>query len=181
MCCHIIPLSITSDRNAQLTSRFWSSFKKGLGNIGKLRTTFHPRTNGQEERTVQTIEYMLRACIIYFKGSWHRDLPLVEFAYDNTFHSSISMDRYKALYGRRCRFLIGWYEFSEPSLGPELIYKILEKVYIIRNWLHMAYNRQKSYTDHKKRDLGFEEGDKVYLKVSAMKVVVGVTTLKCIR
>ena len=77
---------------------------------------------------------MLRECIIDFKGSWDRHLPLVEFAYYNSFHLSISMAPYEALSGRWCRYPIGWFEVGETSLlGPELIYKTLEKVHIIRN------------------------------------------------
>ena len=97
----------------------------------------------------------------------------MEFAYNNNFHSSIFMAPYEALYGRRSRSPIGWFEVGEPSiLGPELIYKTLEKVHIIRNRLQTAYSRQKSYADHRRRNLEFEEGDKVYLKISLMKGVV---------
>ena len=78
----------------------------------------------------------------------------MEFAYNNSYHSSISMDPYEDLYGRRCRSPIGWFEVGEPLLrGPDLIYKTLEKVHIIRNRLQTAYSRQKSYADHRRRDL----------------------------
>ena len=97
----------------------------------------------------------------------------MEFAYNNGFHLSISVAPYEALYGRSCRSPIGWFEVGEPSLLVlEFIYKTLEKVHIIRNWLQMAYSRKKSYADHRRRDLEFEEGDKVYLKISPMKGVV---------
>ena len=89
VCHHGIPLYIISDRGAQLTSRFWRLSQKGLRTTVKLSTTFHPQTNGQAEHTIQTLEDMLRACIIDFKGSWDRHLPLVQFAYNNSFHSSI--------------------------------------------------------------------------------------------
>ena len=89
--------------------------------------------DGQVERTIKTLEDMLRACIIYFKGNWDMHFPLVEFAYNNSLYSSISMAPYEALYCRRCRSPIGWFEVGEPSLfGPDLIYKTLEKVHIIR-------------------------------------------------
>ena len=92
------------------------------------------------------------------------------FFYNNNFHTSISIAPYEALYGRRCRYPIEWFEVGEPSLlGPELIYKTLEKVHIIRNWLRMAYSWQKSYADKIRRYLEFEDGDKVYLKISPMK------------
>ena len=83
------------------------------------------------------------------------------------------MAPYEALYGRRYRTPIGWFEVCESSLlGPEFIYKTLEKVHVIRNRLQMAYSRQKPYANHRRRDLEFEEGDKVHLKISPMKGVV---------
>ena len=95
---------------------------------------------------------MHRACIIDFKGNWDKRLPLVEFGYNNSYHSSISMAAYETLYGRRCRYTIGWFEVGEPSLlGHDLIYRTLEKVHIIRNHLQTAYSRQKSYADHRRR------------------------------
>ncbi|XP_069145657.1 uncharacterized protein [Solanum lycopersicum] len=83
------------------------------------------------------------------------------------------MDPYEALYDRRCRYPIGWFEVGEPSLlDPELIYKTMEKVHIIRNQLQTAYSQQKSYADHRRRDSEFEKGDKVYLKISPLKGLV---------
>ena len=139
----------------------------------KLRTTFHPQTDCQAKRTSETLHDILRECIIDYKGNCDKHLPLVEFAYNISFHSSISMAPYEALYGRRCRSPTRWFEVGEPSLlGPELIYKTLEKVHIIRKWLQAAYSRQKAYADHGKRDLEFEECDEVYLKISTTKGVV---------
>ena len=86
-----IPLSIILDWCVQFTSRFLRSFNKGLGTNVKLSTAFHPQMDGQAERTIQTLEDMLRACIIDFKGNWDKHLALVEFSYNNSFHSSISM------------------------------------------------------------------------------------------
>ena len=86
------------------------------------------------ECTIQTFEDILRACIIDFKGNWDKHLPLVELAYNNSFHTSISMAPYEALYGRRCRYPIRWFEVGEPLiLCPNLVYKTLEKVHITRN------------------------------------------------
>ena len=116
---------------------------------------------------------MLRSCIIDVKGNWDKYLLLVEFAYNNSYHYSISMAPYEALNSRRCRSPIGWFEVGEPSLlGPNLIRKTLEKVHVIRNRLQMAYSRQKSYADNRRSDLEFEEGDKVHSKISPMKGVV---------
>ena len=89
----------------------------------KLSTAFHPQMDGQVEHTIQTLCDMLRACIIDSNGNWDKHLHLVEFAYNNSFHSSISMDPYEALYGRRCKYPIGWFEVCETSLiGLDLIY-----------------------------------------------------------
>ena len=83
------------------------------------------------------------------------------------------MAPYETLYGKRCRFPIGFFEFSEPSIsGPNLIYTTFENVHIIRNWLQITYSRQKPYADNRRRDLEFEEGCKMYLKISPMKGVV---------
>ena len=104
---HGVPLSTISDRGPQFTSHFRKSFQKGRGTQVNLSTAFHPQTDGQAERTIQTLEDMLRACVIDFKGSWDDHLPLIEFAYNNSYHSSIQMTRYEALYGCRCRSPVG--------------------------------------------------------------------------
>ena len=79
----------------------------------KLSSTFHPQTDGQEECTIQTLEKMIREYIVDFKGIWDKHLTLVEFAYSNSFNSSISMAPYETLYGRRCRYPIGWFEVGD--------------------------------------------------------------------
>ena len=116
----------------------------------KLSTTFHPQKNGQAERTIQTLKDMLRSCIIDFKGNWDRHFSLVEFCYYNNFHSSTSMAPYEVFYSMRCRPPIGWFEVGESSLlGPDFIYKTLEKVHITRNLLETPYSRHKYYVDHR--------------------------------
>ena len=105
----------------------------------KLRTTFHPQTDCQAKRTSETLHDILRECIIDYKGNCDKHLPLVEFAYNISFHSSIYMAPYEALYGKGCRSPIGWFEDGEPSLlGPKLIYKNFKMVLIIRNRLQMV-------------------------------------------
>ena len=113
LCRHRISLSIISDRGAQFTSRFWRSFQEVLGTKVKLSTAFHLQTDGQAERTSQNLEDMLRDCIFNFKGNWDKNFPLVEFASYNSFLSSISIDPYEALHGRRCRYPIGWFEVGD--------------------------------------------------------------------
>ncbi|XP_070048937.1 uncharacterized protein [Nicotiana tomentosiformis] len=145
---HGVPLSIISDRGAQFTAYFWKSFQKGLGTQVNLSTVFHPQTDEQAERTIQTVEDMLRACVLDFKESWDDHLPLIEFAYNNSFQASIQMAPYEALHGWKCRSPIGWFEVGEAELlGPNLVQQAMEKVKLIRDRLRTAQNWQKSYAD----------------------------------
>ena len=116
---------------------------------------------------------MLRACVLDLKGSWASHLPLVEFAYNNSYHSSIKAAPYKALYGRRCRSPICWEEVGERKiLGPEIIQRTCEKVNMIHDWLRAAQSRQKSYYDIKRKALELKIRDKVFLWVAPMKRVM---------
>ena len=116
---------------------------------------------------------MLRTCVLDFKGSWEENLPLVEFAYNNSYQASIQMAPYEALYGRPCRSPICWMEVGESSTtGPDLIRDTTKKVGLIRKRLLTAQSRQKSYADKRRRPLEFEAGDHVFLKVMPEKGVV---------
>ncbi|XP_070021726.1 uncharacterized protein [Nicotiana sylvestris] len=137
------------------------AFQKRLGTKVNLSTAFHPQTDGQAERTIQTLEDMMRACVIDFGGNWDDHLPLIEFAYNNSYQASIGMAPYEALYGQRCRSPVGWFEPTEVSLiGPEFVCEALEKVQLIRERLKAAQSRQKSYSDKRHRELEFMVGDK---------------------
>ncbi|WMV09139.1 hypothetical protein MTR67_002524 [Solanum verrucosum] len=114
---HGVPSSIISDRGTKFTSHFWEAFQKGLGYKVKLSTAFHPQTDGQAEHTIQTLEDMLRACVKDFQGSWDDHLSLIEFAYNNNYHSSIAMAPFKALYGSRYRSPIGLFEKILQRVG----------------------------------------------------------------
>ncbi|KAL0287149.1 UNVERIFIED_CONTAM: Transposon Ty3-I Gag-Pol polyprotein [Sesamum calycinum] len=105
---HGVPVSIMSDRDPRFTSHFWESLQRALGTKLHFSTVFHPQTDGQSEKTIQTLEDMMSACIMEFKGNWDDHLPLMEFAYNNSFHSSIGMAPYEALYGRRCCSPVCW-------------------------------------------------------------------------
>lgn len=138
-----------------------------------LSTAYHPQTDGQTERTIQTLEDMLRSCVIDFGGSWDTHLPLIEFSYNNSFHSSIGMAPFEALYGRKCRSPICWNEIGESQItGPELIQETSDKIQRIRDNLLVARSRQKSYADKRRKPLEFQIGDMVLLKVSPWKGVV---------
>ena len=105
---HGVSLSIVSDRDPQFTSSFWKELHLALGTQLNFSIAFHPQTDGQSERLIQVLEDMLRGCIIEFTGSWERYIPLIEFAYNNNYQSSIGMAPYEALCGRRCRTPMCW-------------------------------------------------------------------------
>nr|GEZ64477.1 putative reverse transcriptase domain-containing protein [Tanacetum cinerariifolium] len=117
--------------------------QEALGTRLDMSTAYHPQTDGHSERTIQTLEYMLRACVLDFGGSWDVHLPLVEFSYNNSYHSSVRCAPFEALYGRKCRSPIMWAEVGEDQLiGPE------------------------------RKPIEFSVGDYVLLKVSSWKGVV---------
>ncbi|KAI3747412.1 hypothetical protein L6452_09868 [Arctium lappa] len=170
---HGVPSSIVSNRDARFSSAFWRSLQRELGSQLKLSTTYHPQTDGQSERTIQTLEDMLRACVIDFKGSWEIHLPLIEFSYNNSYHASIQTAPFEALYGRKCRTPLCWNEVGERQLaGLEIVQVTADKVDQIIARLKSAQDRQKMYADKRKKPIEFQIGDKVMLKVSPWKGVV---------
>ena len=94
---HGVPFAIISDRDSRFTSHFWGSLQKALGTKLDMSTAYHPQTDGQSESTIQTLEDMLRACVIDFGKRWDKHLPLVEFSYNNSYHASIKAAPFKAL------------------------------------------------------------------------------------
>ncbi|GKA45694.1 putative reverse transcriptase domain-containing protein [Tanacetum coccineum] len=143
---HGVPISIISDRDSRFTSRFWQSMQEALGTRLDMSTAYHPQTDGQSERTIQTLEDMLRACVLDFGGSWDVHLPLVEFSYNNSYHCSVRCAPFEALYSRKCRSPIVWAKVGEGQLiGPELVMR---------------------------KPLEFSVGDYFLLKVSPWKGVV---------
>ncbi|GJV92964.1 putative reverse transcriptase domain-containing protein [Tanacetum coccineum] len=138
-----------------------------------MSTAYHPQTDGQSKPTIQTLEDMLRECVIDFGGSWDVHLPLAEFYYNNSYHSSIRCAPFEALYGRKCRSPVLWAEISESRLiGPELVQEMTDKVVLIKEKLKAARDRQKTYADNRRKPLEFEVGDQVLLKVSPWKGVI---------
>ncbi|KAK8628792.1 hypothetical protein V6N13_009375 [Hibiscus sabdariffa] len=167
---HFIPVrkSTSSDILAELYIR-----EKALGTRVNHSTAFHPQTDGQSKRVIQILEDMLRACVIDFGRNWEKSIPLVEFAYNNSYQTSIQMAPFEALYGRRCRTTICWTELGENKvLGPQMIQDTEKQFKIIHDRLKQAFDRQKAYADTKRRDIHYEVGDKVFLKVSPWKKVL---------
>ncbi|GKB50527.1 putative reverse transcriptase domain-containing protein [Tanacetum coccineum] len=138
-----IPASIICDRDGRFTSNLWRSFQKALGTDISISTAYHPEIDGQSERTIQSLEDMLRTCVIDFGKGWVKHLPLAEFSYNSSYHASKNAAPYEALYGQKCRSPVCW-----------------------------AEDRQKSYADRKRKPMEFEVGDRVMLKVSPWKGVV---------
>jgi hypothetical protein len=131
---------------------------------------YHPQTDGQSERTKQILEDMLRACALKHGGSWDKSLPYTEFAYNNSYQGSLKMAPFEALYGRKCRTPLYWNQTGESQLfGPDIIKEAERQVEIIRENLKTAQSRQKSYADPKRREVVFEVGDYVYLRVSPIR------------
>ncbi|GJS93691.1 putative reverse transcriptase domain-containing protein [Tanacetum coccineum] len=127
----------------------------------------------QSERTIQTLEDMLRSCVIDFGGSWDVHIPLDGFSYNNIYHTSIRCAPFEALYGRKCRSPVLWAEIGEGSLiGPKLVQETTDKVVVIKEKLKAARDRQKSYANNRCKLLEFEVKDRVMLKVSPWKGVV---------
>ncbi|GJX71174.1 reverse transcriptase domain-containing protein [Tanacetum coccineum] len=170
---HGVPVSIISDRDGRFASHLWQALQKALGTKLHMSTAYHPETDGQSERTIQTLEDMLRACVMDFGGSWDTHLPLVEFSYNNSYHTSIKCAPFEALYGQKCRSPVIWTEVGESQLiGPELVQETAEKIFQIKERLITARSCQKSYADKRRKPLEFEVGDRVLLKVSPWKGVV---------
>ncbi|GJR11835.1 putative reverse transcriptase domain-containing protein [Tanacetum coccineum] len=139
---HGIPVSIICDRDPRFSSNFWRSLQNALGTNLDMSTAYHPQTDGQSERTIQTLEDMLRACAIDFGKGWCRS-PV-------------------------CWTEVG----EAQILGPELIQETTEKIVQIKQRMQAARDRQKSYADLKRKPMEFQVGDKVMLKVLPWKGVV---------
>ncbi|GKC31495.1 putative reverse transcriptase domain-containing protein [Tanacetum coccineum] len=124
---------------------FWQLLHDALGTQLDISTAYHPETDGQSERTIQTLEDMLRACVIDFGKGWEKHLPLVEFSYNNSYHASIKAAPFEALYGQKCRSPVCWAEVGDVQLtGPEIIHETTKKIVQIRQRLQAARDRQRS-------------------------------------
>ncbi|GJR56090.1 reverse transcriptase domain-containing protein [Tanacetum coccineum] len=170
---HGVPISSILDHDYRFTSRFWKSMQGALGTRLDMNTAYHPQTDGRSERTIQTLEDMLRAYVLDFRRSWDVHLPLVEFSYNNSYHSSVRCAPFETLYGRKCRLPIMWAEVGEGQLiGPKLVQETTKKIAQIKDRLKAVCDRQKSYADKRRKPLKFSVGVYVLLKVSPWKGVV---------
>ena len=170
VCLHGVPKKIVSDRGSQFTSHFWQNLHESMDTQLLFSSAYHPQTDGQTERTNQILEDMLRACALQYGVSWEKSLPYAEFSYNNSYQQSLKMSPFEALYGRKCRTPLFWNQTGESQVfGPEILREAERQVQMIKQNLRTAQSRQKSYADAKRRNVTFEVGDFVYLKVSPMK------------
>jgi hypothetical protein len=170
VCLHGVPKKIVSDRGTQFTSRFWERLHVALDTQLHFSSAYHPQTDGQTERVNQILEDMLRACALQYGRSWDKSLPYAEFSYNNSYQESLKMAPFELLYGRRCRTLLFWSKMGERKVfRPDILEEAEKQVHMVRENLRVAQSRQKSYADHRRRELSFEVGDFVYLKVSPMR------------
>ncbi|GJV57559.1 putative reverse transcriptase domain-containing protein [Tanacetum coccineum] len=126
---HGVPVLIISDRDGRFTSCFWKTLQKALRTQLDMSTTYHPQKDGQRGRTIQTLEGMLRVCVIYFGGSWDVHLPLAEFSYNNSYHSSIRCAPFEALYGKKCVIRFG--KKGKLELRYVRPFEILERIGLV--------------------------------------------------
>ncbi|XP_073119740.1 uncharacterized protein [Henckelia pumila] len=170
---HGVPKFIVSDRDPRFTSHFWNSIQEALGTRLHLSIAYHPQSDGQSEQIIQILEDMLRAVVLDFGASWQESLPLVEFSYNNSYRSSIGMDPFEALYGRKCRSPLFWDDLSEaPFTGPYMIRDMSDKVKLIQTRMRTAQDRQEKYANVRRRPLSFAQGDRVFLKISPFRGTV---------
>jgi hypothetical protein len=136
----------------------------------RFSSAYHPQTDDQTKRVNQILEDMLRACALQYGRSWDKSLPYAEFSYNNSYQESLKMAQFEMLYGQRCRTPLFWNETREWKVfGPNILQEVEKQVRMVRENLRVAQSRQKSYADHRRRELSFEVGDFVYLKVSPMR------------
>ncbi|GJV66481.1 putative reverse transcriptase domain-containing protein [Tanacetum coccineum] len=170
---HGIPVLIICDHDLRFASNFWLSLQKALGTNLDMSIAYHPQNDRQSKRTIQTLEDMLRACVIDFGKGWVNHFPFVKFSYNNSYHASIKASPFKALYGPKCRSPVCWAEIGEVQLtGPEIVQETTEKIIQIKKRIQAAHDRQKSYADLKHKPMEFQVKDKVMIKVSPWKGVV---------
>jgi hypothetical protein len=170
VCLHGVPKKIVSDRGTQFTSKFWERLHKTLDTQLYFSSAYHPQTDGQSERVNQILEDMLRSCALQYGRSWDKSLSYAEFSYNNSYQKNLKMTPFEMLYGHSCRTPLFWSEAGERKVfGPHILQEAEKQVHMVREKLRVTQLRQKSYADHRRRELSFEVRYFVYLKVPPMK------------
>jgi hypothetical protein len=139
---HDMSKRIISNRGSVFTGRFWMSFQGALGTQLNFSTAYHPETDGKTERMEQNLEEMLRMYVMDQKKCWEEFLPLLEFAYNNSYQSTIMMEPFKFLYGRPCQTPLSWDRLEDRVLvEPEVIQEMEEQMQTIRQRIKEAQDR----------------------------------------
>ena len=145
---HGIPKAIVSERDSKFTSKFWKGLFEWFGTSLNMSTSYHPQIDGQTERVNQVIEDMLRTYVMDQPSKWEYYLHLVEFAYNNGYHSSLKMSPFETMYGRKCNSPISWDNpIDIVIVGPELLKDVEDQMVNINKNLKVSQGRQKIYTD----------------------------------
>ncbi|WVZ76838.1 LOW QUALITY PROTEIN: hypothetical protein U9M48_024767 [Paspalum notatum var. saurae] len=150
ICLHGVPKRILSDQGTQFTSRFWKKLHESIGTKLDFSSVYHPQIDGQTEQD--------------------KSLPYSEFSYNNSYQASLKKALFEVLYGRRCRTPLLWAQVGEKLVfGPDMVKEAEKQVQEVTNNLKVTQSQQKSYADHRRRELTFEIGDHVYLNVSPIR------------
>jgi transposase InsO family protein len=161
-----VPKKIVLNRQTQFTSKFWERLHEALDTQLYFSSTYHPQTDGQTERVNQILKDMLKACALQYGSSWDMSCRMLS----SPITIVIKRALFEMLYGHRCQTPLFWSETREWKLfGPNMLQEAKKQVCMVRENLRVEQLRQKSYADHRRRELSFEVGDFVYLKVSPMR------------
>uniref|UniRef100_A0A0A9GF89 Integrase catalytic domain-containing protein n=1 Tax=Arundo donax TaxID=35708 RepID=A0A0A9GF89_ARUDO len=163
---HGLPSLIISDRDRIFTSNVWQDLFKSLGVTLRLSTTYHPQTDGQTERVNQCLENYLRCMTSMAPRKWYSWLPMAEYWYNSSYHTSLNMTPFQAVYGMPPPHIT---ESQLPRTITEEVRQVLQQrqqaTEVIKENLSKAQARMKRYADLNRSERSFLEGDMVYLKV----------------
>jgi transposase InsO family protein len=119
---HKVLKTIISDQGSQFVAHFWEQLHTSPGTHLIHSSPYHPQTDGQTERVNQILKDMLQACIMEYLGTLDKNLPCVEFSYNNSYQESLKMAPFEVLYRRRCHTTLNWIETREKMIfGPDLV------------------------------------------------------------
>eukprot|EP00253_Pinus_taeda_P014522 PITA_14522 len=167
---HGLPKVIIYDRDVKFTSTFWRTLFAELGTQLNFSTAYHPQTDGQTEHLNQVVEDMLRACVMMKPTQWEEYLHLVEFAYNNGYHTSTQVSPFEVLYGRKCRTPSSWGGPEDRlRFGPDMLKEMEDMVKKVHNKLKDAQDRQKNFTNRKRRFKKFQVGDHVFVRIQTRR------------
>jgi transposase InsO family protein len=170
VCLHGVPKKIVFDQGTQFTPHFLQQIQEALAMQLKFNLAYHPQTYGQTERTNQILEDMLRACALQDKSGWDKRLPYAEFSNNNSYQASLKMSPFHALYGRNCQTPLHWDQPDKRQVfSSYILLEAEENIRMVWENLKTTQSRQRSYADTRRRELSFEVGDYIYLKVSPIR------------